>query len=65
MGKTTAVLGLSSVDICRRGDCALAVCQGRTIYPADDVEERRKRRRGRRRRAGVSAVRHAVGSCSS
>lgn len=26
-------------------DCALAVCQGRTIYPADDVEEKRRRRR--------------------
>ena len=41
------------------GDCALAVCQGRTIYPADDVvEEKRMRRRRRRRRR--AAVRRAV-----
>jgi len=52
----------------------LAVCQGRTLYPADDVEERRgmrRRRRKRRRRgrgavaAAAAAVRHAVGTCSA
>lgn len=42
----TAVLVLWSIDIFRRGGCVLAVCQGRTIYPADDVEERRRRRAG-------------------
>ena len=31
----------------------LAVCQGRTIYPADEEEE------------GWAAVRHALGSCSA
>lgn len=29
-------------------NCALVVCQGRAIYPADDAGEKR-RRRGRRR----------------
>ena len=34
----------------QEGGCALAVCQGRAIYPADDFEEKRKRRRRRRAR---------------
>lgn len=33
-------------------NCALVVCQGRAIYPAEDAGEKRKRRR-RRRRAGM------------
>ncbi|TNN84658.1 hypothetical protein EYF80_005073 [Liparis tanakae] len=38
----------------QEGDSVLAVCQGRTLYPADDVEERRgmRRRRKKRRRRG-------------
>lgn len=41
----------------QEGDCALAVCQGRTIYPADDVEEKKEE--------GWAAVRHAVGTCTA
>lgn len=39
----------------QEGDWALAVCQGHTIYQADDVEEEEE---------GWAAGRHAVGACS-
>lgn len=44
----------------QEGDCVLAVCQGRTIYPADDV-----RGEDEEEEEGRAAVKHAVGSCSA
>lgn len=50
----------------QEGDCVLAVCQGRTIYPADDVRgEEEEKEEEDEEEEGRAAVKHAVGSCSA
>lgn len=67
MGKTPYLSHSPACALINRhlqeGDCALAVCQGRTIYPADDV--RGEEVVEEEKEEGRAAVKHAVGSCSA